>query len=36
MAVITFDTLTFSKTLQASGMAKKHADAFAEAQKKRY
>lgn len=33
MAVITFDTLAFSKTLQASGMAKEHADAFAEAQK---
>lgn len=33
MAVITFDTLAFSKTLQASGMAKEQADAFAEAQK---
>lgn len=33
MAVIMFDTLAFSKTLQASGMAKEHADAFAEAQK---
>lgn len=34
MAVITFDTLAFSKTLQASGMPKEQADAFAEAQKK--
>lgn len=34
MTVITFDTLAFSKTLQASGMPKEQADAFAEAQKK--
>lgn len=33
MAVITFDTLAFSKTLQASGMAREQADAFVEAQK---
>ena len=29
-----FDTLAFSKTLQANGMPKEQADAFAEAQKK--
>ncbi len=28
MSVIPFDTLAFSKTLQASGMAKEHAGCF--------
>lgn len=33
MSIVLFDILAFSKTLQASGMAKEHADAFAEEQK---
>ncbi len=33
MTVITFDTLTYSKTLQAAGMPQEQAEALAKAQK---
>lgn len=33
MSAITFDTLAYSKTLQAAGMPPEQADAFASAQK---